>query len=193
MTSKPPSAVMLDTNILYPAPIRDILLQLAVEKLFRPRWSPDVFREWMAIDRRLRADHDPAKVARTQQHMVQLWFEGTITGYEHRIGDLTLPDSEDRHVLAAAIQGECDTIVTQNLGHFPPDLLANYAIEVYHPDDFLSMLLDQHPHECWRAVRTVRLRLQNPPYTVPEFLGNLAKVQLRKTAMKLQRDSHRLQ
>ena len=185
MTSRPPSTVMLDTNILYPAPIRDIFLQLAVEKLFRPRWSPDVLREWMAVDRRLRPDHDPAKVKRTQHHMKQLWLDGLITGYEHRIGDLALPDKDDRHVLAAAIQGECNAIVTQDLGGFPADVLASHGLDVYHPDDFLIMLLDQYPHEFCRAARAVRSRLRNPPYTIPEYLANLEKVELRKTALKL--------
>ena len=192
MTSKPPSTAMLDSNILYPAAIRDILLQIAAEKLFRPRWSPDVLREWMAVDCRLRPDHNPAKVRRTQQLMEQLWFEGNITGYDHRIGDLALPDKNDRHVLAAAIQGGCDAIVTQNLGDFPISVIASHGMDVYHPDDFLSMLIDQHPHECYRAARTVRLRLKNPPYTVAEYLANLETVELRKTAMKLRQVSYRL-
>lgn len=193
MTSIPPSTAMLDTNILYPAPIRDIFLQLAVEKLFRPRWSPDVLREWMAVDRRLRPDHDPARVKRTQHLMQQLWLDGLITGYEHRIGDLALPDKDDRHVLAAAIQGECNAIVTQDLRGFPADLLASFGLEVYHPDAFLIMLLDQHPLECCRAARAVRLRLQTPPYTDPEYLANLEKVGLRKAVLKMRSVSNCLE
>ena len=38
---------LFDANVLYPAPLRDILLQLAVKDLFRGKWTADIHSEWI--------------------------------------------------------------------------------------------------------------------------------------------------
>ncbi len=68
-----------------------------------------------------------------------------VTGYEDLIASLSLPDPDDRHVLAAAIRADADVIVTYNLKDFPAETLAPFDIEAQHPDDFLVSLLDQAP------------------------------------------------
>ncbi len=176
---------MLDTNTLYPASMRDILLQLAVLQLFQPKWSPDIYREWMNTDRKLRKDHDPSKVRRTQELMNALGFNALVTGYQHLIDDIDLPDPDDRHVLAAARHGNCDTIVTQNLSDFPAEALKPFGIEARHPDDFLLNLLETSPDVFLSAVRKIRRRLKNPPYTVEEYLANLTRNGLAETGLKL--------
>ena len=92
-----------------------------------------------------------------------------ISGYERLIPSLDLPDPGDRHVLAAAIIGRCDVIVTHNLKDFPEAVLAPYGIDVQHPDDFLSAQLHLAQEQFCGAVRKVRRRLKNPPYTVEEY------------------------
>lgn len=69
-----------------------------------------------------------------------------VTGYEPLIGGLTLPDPDDRHVLAAAILSGTDTIVTFNLKDFPEDALKPYGIDAQHPDEFLNCQLDFAPN-----------------------------------------------
>lgn len=67
--------------------------------------------------------------------------DALVTGYEDLIEGLQLPDADDRHVLAAAIQGRADVIVTANVRDFPVDILTLFEIEAQHPDEFILHLL----------------------------------------------------
>ena len=86
-----------------------------------------------------------------------------VTGYEYLILTLELPDPKDRHVLAAAITGRADVIVTFNLKDFPPDILEAYDIEAQHPDRFIADLIDLNPIAVVKAADMCRQRLKNPP------------------------------
>jgi hypothetical protein len=122
--------VLLDSNVLYPAPMRDILLQLAAMDLFCARWTADIHREWIEALLRNEPRRDRTILERTRGLMDQSVRDCLVTGYEAFIPQIELPDPDDRHVLAAAIVGRCDMIVTQNLRHFPDSALALYAVEV---------------------------------------------------------------
>jgi predicted nucleic acid-binding protein len=111
--------------------------------------------------------------------------DALITDYEEIIETLHLPDPDDRHVLAAAIHGNAQAIVTSNARHFPTRGLSQYDIEASRPDAFVAGLLNQHPLEVITALRMQRLRLANPPLSVEEFLDNLARQGLRQTVTLL--------
>ena len=164
---------LLDANVLYPAPLRDIVLQLAVEDVFRAKWTNDIHREW--IDALLR--HEPrrsrAALERTRDLMDQATRDCLVAGYETLISALSLPDPDDRHVLAAAITARCDVIVTSNLRDFPEAAVTPHGIEVQHPDDFLSSRLDLMPGLFCEAVRKIRARLVAPPISVQDYLATL--------------------
>jgi hypothetical protein len=98
-----------------------------------------------------------------------------VTGYESLIPALQLSDSNDRHVLAAAISGGADTIVTFNLKDFPQDILDGYDIIAQHPDDFIADLIDWKPQVVMAAVETCRKRLRNPPKSIGEYVNILLK------------------
>lgn len=177
---------LLDANVLYPAPLRDLFLQLAVTDVFRAKWSADIHREWIEALLRKRSGPGRAALERTRDLMDRSTRDCLVTGYESLIETLLLPDPDDRHVLAAAIVGRCDVIVTQNLRDFPEAALAQFAIEVQHPDDFLCNHLSLAPGVVCGAVRKVRARLLNPPYGVAEYLGILRRQGLVATAGELQ-------
>lgn len=177
---------LLDANVLYPAPVRDILLQLTVDDLFRAKWTADIHREWIEALLRNEPHRDRAALERTRDLMDRATRDALVTGYESLIASLELPDPDDRHVLAAAIVGRCDVIVTQNLQDFPPDILKLYGIEVQHPDDFLVSHLNLAPGILCSAVRKVRARLKNPPYSVEEYLATLTRQGLVVTASELE-------
>ena len=178
--------ILLDANVLYPAPMRDIFLQLAVDDAFRARWTADIHREW--IDALLRNEplRDRAVLERTRDLMDLATRDALVTGYETLIPALDLPDPDDRHVLAAAIVGRCDTVVTRNLRDFPDAAVAPYGIEVWHPDEFLSDRLDLTPRVFCEAIRKVRARLVAPPLTVEEYLAVLLRQGLAATATHLE-------
>ncbi|PJF38033.1 MAG: PIN domain-containing protein, partial [Phototrophicales bacterium] len=115
---------LLDANVLYPAPIRDILLQLAVEDVFWGRWTADIHEEWIEALLRNEPHRERVALERTRDLMNQATRDALITGYEALINCLELPDPNDRHVLAAAIVGRCDVIVTQNLQDFPTEIVS---------------------------------------------------------------------
>lgn len=176
---------LLDANVLYPAPLRDLLMQLAVADLFRAKWTADIHREW--IDALLEKEPRRSRVdlERTRDLMDKSTRDCLVTGYEHLIVSLTLPDPDDRHVMAAAIVGRCDVIVTQNLKDFPGQALAAYGIEAQHPDEFLSNHLNLAPGVFCGAVQKVRSRLKNPPYSVDQYLENLTQQGLVATVAEL--------
>ena len=164
---------LLDANVLYPAPMRDLLLQVAVSDLYRAKWTADIHREWMAALLHREPHRDPKALERTRDLMDRATRDSLVVGYEPLIAFLQLPDPDDRHVLAAAIAGRCDVIVTQNLQDFPVAALQPYGIKAQHPDEFLCHHLDLTPDVFCAAVRKVRLRLRNPPFSVEAYLATL--------------------
>jgi hypothetical protein len=126
-----------------------------------------------------------ADLERTRTLMDTAVRDCIITGYDPLIASLTLPDPDDRHVLAAAIVGRCDVIVTRNLRDFPENALAHFGIEAQHPDEFLTNHLNLAPGIFCDAIRKVRARLRNPPFAAPEYLEVLTNNGLVATASEL--------
>lgn len=108
-----------------------------------------------------------------------------VTGYEGRIDNLKLPDPDDRHVLAAAIQAQAQVIVTFNLRDFPVSALQAHGIEAQHPDDFLLRVIASNPLVVRETVETHQQALQNPPKTPAEYFATLSNQDLRKTVVAL--------
>lgn len=177
---------LLDANVLYPAPLRDLLLELAVAGLFQAKWSADIHQEWIVALLRNAPWRSRAALDRTRDLMDRAVRDCLVTDYASLIPTLTLPDAGDRHVLAAAIGGRCEVIVTQNLAHFPAAVLTPLGIEAQHPDAFLSTHLNLEPDAFCGAVRNVRARLVSPPYSVAEYLDILSRQGLDATVFDLQ-------
>jgi predicted nucleic acid-binding protein len=176
---------LLDANVLYPAPVRDIFLQLAQTDLFKAKWSQDIHREWIEALLRNEPHRDRSRLENTRNLMDRAVRDCLVTDYQSLIPSLHLPDPDDRHVLAAAIVGRCDVIVTYNLKHFPESALSPFHIEVQHPDVFLSNHLHLAPGLFCGAIRKIRLRLTKSPFTEAEYISNLTRVGLTETATAL--------
>jgi predicted nucleic acid-binding protein len=175
-------AALYDACVLYPAPLRDFLLQLAGTGLFRARWSDDIQAEWTRNVLASRPDIAPEQLERTCQLMDAAVPDARVRGYAKLIPTLSLPDPDDRHVLAAAIRGRCDVIVTFNLKDFPPAVLAEDDIEVQHPDEFIAHLIDLRPEIVCLAAKSCRARLKKPALSADDYILSLAAQKLPQTA-----------
>ncbi|MCC6357392.1 MAG: PIN domain-containing protein [Phycisphaerales bacterium] len=174
-----------DASVLYPAPLRDLLMHLAGTDLFRARWTNEIHEEWMRSLLANRPDLSRERLERTRDLMNAAVLDCLVDGYEDLIPSLVLPDPNDRHVLAAAIRVGADVIVTANLADFPPDVLARYGIEAQHPDDFVRHLVDLAPGPTCAAVKRHRDSLKNPPKSVDEYLEALGRQSLAETVTAL--------
>ncbi len=177
---------LFDACVLYPAPLRDLLMRLATTNLVRARWSASIHDEWIRSVLEQRPEL-ATHLARTRQLMDTHVMDALVTGYEPLIGTLDLPDPNDRHVLAAAIAGRADVIVTKNLKDFPPGRLAPFGIEAQHPDVFVRTLLGTHEAVALAAVARHRASLRNPPKSVCDYLDTLSAQGLPATAAFLRR------
>jgi hypothetical protein len=176
---------LYDACTLYPAPLRDLLMHLALTDLFRARWTDQIHDEWIRSVLEDRPDLKPEQLERTRFLMNAHVRDCLVTGYEDLIEGLTLPDPDDRHVLAAAIRGAASVIVTYNLADFPSECLDKYGIDSQHPDGFITHLIDLSPAVVCAAAKRHRASLKKPPKTVAEYLGALARQHLPETVSRL--------
>ena len=176
--------VLYDACVLYPAPLRDLLMWLALTDLFRAKWTDRIHNELIGAVLRERPELK-ANLQRTRALMDAHVRDCLVTGYEPLIETLDLPDPDDRHVLAAAITAHADLIVTKNLNDFPANRLAPFRIEARHPDAFVYSLLELEDAAVLAAVADHRTSLQNPPKSVDEYLDTLAGQGLRETVTLL--------
>lgn len=174
-----------DANVLYPADLRNLLMHLALTGLFQAKWSPLVHQEWIESLLKKRPDFWREQLDRTRALMDKHASGALVTGFEHLISDLQLPDPNDRHVLAAAIHCEADVIVTMNLRDFPVEALFAHGIEAQHPDDFVLSAMEMSPSLVCEAVEAHRQSLRNPPKTVAQYLDTLERQGLRRSVWAL--------
>lgn len=179
--------VIYDACVLYPAPLRDLLMRLALSDLFRARWTDLIHDEWTRNVLKNRPDLKAVDLARTRSLMDANVRDCLVTGFEQHIPTVQLPDPGDRHVVAAAIQSRADLIITFNLTDFPAEELKRYNLLAQHPDEFILDLLDGHPLKVFDAAATHRASLRKPPKDVDEYLDTLQKQGLIQTVAALQR------
>ncbi len=185
MTKRAIITAVLDANVIYPAPLRDYLLYLAGLKVYYPLWTDEIQEEWGRSLLKARPDIDGASVAATRRSMDREFYGSKLTGYELIIESLSLPDPGDRHVLAAAIKGGADVIVTANLKDFPRRILDPYNIRAEHPDDFVLTCITREKENAVKALENQVKFLKNPPLSIEKVLGNLGRCGLVKSVEKL--------
>ena len=125
-----------------------------------------------------RDDLTPMQLARTRALMDTHVPDALVTGYLDVLPSLTLPDLDDRHVLAAAIVSRATVIITFNLKDFPDDKLALYDCRAVHPDDFLLDLAVHTPDQMILATHAILRRLRNPPVSLDDYFDMLRKIGL---------------
>lgn len=173
---------LIDSNVFYGARLRSLILYLAQTGLFRARWSNDIHREWISNLIENRSDLSENALLTTRRAMDSAVLDALVTDYEHLIPALVLPDQNDRHVLAAAIQCHASVIVTFNEKDFPEEILKKHGMHTRHPDEFLLDILGIDEEGCIGAIQTDISHYKAPPLTVDDYLASLDKAGVPKTA-----------
>lgn len=164
-----------DANVLYPSALRDFLIRLAIEDLVHARWSDRILDEVFRNIEINRPDLDPARLLRTRQRMCAAVLDCVVEGYEELEPAITLPDPDDRHVVAAAIRAGAGVIVTFNLRDFPEDALVRHGVVAMHPDLFALEVLARSPTAVLEIVSLQAADLKNPPHTALDVVGALER------------------
>lgn len=163
-------SAFLDANVLHPAFLRAALLWFADARLLRPVWSKDVLAEWRRSVRRRHPDMDDGKLDRLQEIFTSPFPDAEVSDYAAFIDAVELPDADDRHVLAAAIVGRCNGIITCNLKHFPVDIVSKFGIEVVHPDEFIVNIIDLDENKAIAACKRHRQAMGISRITAEQYL-----------------------
>lgn len=164
---------VLDACVLYPAPLRDILMALGAEGVYRARWTAEIQDEWIRNLIEKRPDLSKEKLLHTASLMNAAIEDAIVLDYEYLIPTLELPDINDRHVLAAAIVGHADAIVTFNLKDFPDEAVSRHAVEILHPDDFLIAQYDLDKIGILSIMKACRMKLRKPPKSPEDYIATL--------------------
>ncbi|MBV9502372.1 MAG: PIN domain-containing protein [Acidobacteriaceae bacterium] len=183
---------LLDSCVLYPARLRDLLLSLAAAGLFRPIWSNSIHEEWMTNVLANRPDLSKTQLEATRSAMDRAFPAAMVSGFERLIPSLNLPDADDRHVLATAVYARAELIITVNLNDFPAAALRPYNIVAAHPDSFVDYLFDLNEAEAISAIAGMRSRLRAPAMTPDDFIDSLAQVGMPLTVSRLRRHANRI-
>lgn len=165
----------LDTCVLVPIDTTAILLNAAEAGLFTPLWSPQVMQELERVVPLVQPAVSTTAIRRRIGQMNRAFEDANVMQSVVLSTSFDLPDEGDRHVLAAAIAGRADVLVTDNLRDFPEGVLRAYTIEKRSLDDFLLDLLDLNPVAVLRALRYIADAARHPQRDVPAVLASLAR------------------
>lgn len=134
---------------------------------------------------RVRPDVDPSALDRRRAAMDAALPDACVSGYAPFIEVLTLPDPDDRHVLAVAVRAKAQVIVTFNERDFPADTLAGFDVVAQHPDVFLRHLIDLQPALVRTRIEQMLQGWRQPPNTPEAFIDTLERTGLPDTAAAL--------
>ena len=168
-------AVLLDACVLVPNSLCDTLLRLAEHGFYRPLWSQRILDEVEYAVLKVHPELDEARIRARITAMSGAFDDAMVLGWEQTCAGIDLPDLDDRHVLAAAIKGGAQSLVTFNLKDFPDNYLTTTDIEVVHPDEFLLDQLDLYPGLALKALTEQAADLRNPTSDLAGVLNRLER------------------
>lgn len=147
--------VLLDTCVLFPTVMREVLLGVAQTGAFTPYWSPRILEEWARASRKLGPSGEVQ--ARGEIALLRSAWPGAEASWKPSLeARLWLPDGNDTHVLAAAIACSADIIVTLNAKDFPRNILAEEGLRRIDPDSLLWQVWQESPEGVGEVAQTVR-------------------------------------
>lgn len=167
---------VLDACVLVPVVLTDTMLSIADLGLFQPMWSDLILDETLRALKAIHPDKNPLAFEARVASMRMAFPEANISGWqmlEKGIADIW-PDPNDAHVVAAAVRGRAEVIVTSNLKDFPNHLLGELGLHAVSPDQFLLDLWDLDKEVVSIAIDNQSLKTQNPALSRQEILRSLS-------------------
>ena len=166
--------------------VADALMSLATAGLFAAKWTARIETEWMAALELKRPDLKGRLQGRRDQmrEAIPDW-EVPEAAWQACAGGLHLPDRDDVHVLAAALAGHADCIVTANLKDFPADCVGPLGLEVIHPDQFIVAQWDLEQLVAVAAFKRMRARWKRPQASADDFANAMERGGLPEAAQRL--------
>lgn len=175
---------LLDTCVIYPTVMRQMLLQVAARGVFTPLWSARIIEEWQRAAQKL----GPEGVAQAQAEAALLaldWPDAEMRWPASLEARLWLPDPADVHVLAAAVAGSADVIVTLNAKDFPRRVLAEEGVSRADPDAFLHGIWEAQPELVAEAAQEVLAQANRLSGEVWQMRALLKKARLPRLGKRL--------
>jgi predicted nucleic acid-binding protein len=166
---------VLDACVLVPITLADTLLRVAERELYRPLWSERILGEAIDAVCEIHPEIGPESIAKRFAAMSETFEDARVEGWEALESGIVLADLDDRHVVAAAIRGRADAIITANIRDYMGGGLDAISIEVVHPDDFLLNQLDLAPRTVLDVLREQAGHTRNPPPTPVDLIARLAR------------------
>lgn len=178
--------VLVDTSVLFPFSVMDLLLALTEDSVHQVLWTNDLLDEWERVI--VREQRRSPETAASVTAAIRSFFADCRIGrsrYEQLIEQMPGDDPDDRPHMAAAIAARVDALITANLADFPARPLADRGVRVVDPDTYLCELLDEHPAETAATARRVRSEKTKPPISTDDFLDALRRAGLRRFPTQL--------
>lgn len=171
-------SALLDTSVLWPSLQRDFLLSLAVEGLYRPLWSSAILAELefhearKLVNRGEQSSQASTRAQRLVTAIATAFDDALVENWESLDGSFALPDPDDEHVVAAALVGGAEVIVTANLKDFPSQRIPE-PIKIVSAAEFAANTVAVSPDIALRALQAISKRFYTPPQTVDQILDLL--------------------
>ena len=168
--------VFVDTNVLFPFSVMDVMLALTEDGVHEVIWSQALLAEWERVivrEQRRSAASAAAVTAAIREFFPEC--EVPEPAYVHLVADMPGRDPDDRVHMAAAIAGGAEALVTWNVADFPAEESAARGLRVCTPDGYLSDLFDAWPQEVTATVVRLAGEKRRPPLSPEDLVGLLAK------------------
>ncbi|MEU1277258.1 PIN domain-containing protein [Streptomyces sp. NPDC005805] len=168
--------VLVDTNVLFPFSVMDVVLALTEDSVHEIVWSERLLDEWERVI--VREGRRSAESAASVTRAVRCFFadcEITTSAYAHLVDSMPGADPDDRHHAAAAVAAGAHALVTWNLSDFPAQELAAHGVRVLDPDAYLCELYGEFPDEVAGTVVRLAAEKRRPPTSLTDALARLAK------------------
>ncbi|WP_405725166.1 PIN domain-containing protein [Streptomyces sp. NBC_01537] len=175
--------VFVDTNVLFPFSVMDLMLALTEDSVHEIVWSERLLLEWERVI--IREQRRSAESAAAVTRAIRRFFadsEIPEPAYAHLVDEMPGGDPDDRHHSAAAVAAGATALITWNLDDFPASELAARGVRVLDPDTYLCELHAELPQEVSDAVVRLAAEKRNPPMTAHDAIARLGKAGLPRFA-----------